>query len=60
MTGYEDGTFRPNKSITRAEMAAIVARFIEQSEVNETNFTDVRGHWAEAVIAKVQAYGMLF
>ncbi|WP_128101972.1 S-layer homology domain-containing protein [Paenibacillus sp. DCT19] len=59
MIGQFSGSFLPGKTITRAEMAAIVARFIEHSEVNEITFTDVRGHWAKAAIAKVQVSGMM-
>lgn len=32
MTGYEDGTFRPNDHLTRAEAATILKRFIEKME----------------------------
>lgn len=32
MTGYEDGTFRPNDRLTRAEAATILMRFIEKME----------------------------
>ena len=28
--GYEDGTFRPNANITRAEMAAMIANALEK------------------------------
>ncbi|WP_340013056.1 S-layer homology domain-containing protein [Paenibacillus sp. FSL K6-1318] len=59
MIGQVRGSFLPGKTITRAELATIVARFIEHSEVKETTFTDVRGHWAEVAIAKVQASGMM-
>ncbi|ARU59702.1 hypothetical protein CBW65_00570 [Tumebacillus avium] len=27
MTGYEDGTWRPNQAVTRAEMASVLVRF---------------------------------
>ena len=29
MSGYADGTFKPNEAITRAEMAAIVVRWLQ-------------------------------
>lgn len=32
MTGYEDGTFRPNDHLTRAEAATILMRLIEKME----------------------------
>ena len=50
--GYPDGTFRPNAPITRAEFAAIAARFDETATRGTTTFTDVYGHWAADEIAK--------
>ena len=45
--GYEDGTFRPNDNITRAEFAAIASRFMSSGyDVEEDLFTDISGHWA--------------
>ena len=44
--GYEDGSFRPNASITRAEFVAIATRFFEYSARYEGGFTDVSyGDW---------------
>lgn len=50
--GYSDGTFRPNEKITRAELAAIAARFDESDTMLQVSFNDVAGHWAEAEIDK--------
>ena len=55
INGYPDGTFRPNAPITRAEFAAIAARFDETATRGTTTFVDVYGHWAADEIAK--AYG---
>ena len=45
--GYEDGTFRPNNNITRAEFAAIASRFMSAGyDVEEDVFTDIANHWA--------------
>ena len=55
INGYPDGTFRPDAPITRAEFAAIAARFDETATRGTTTFTDVYGHWAADEIAK--AYG---
>lgn len=57
--GYPDGTFRPNEPITRAEFAAIAARFDESSRYGETRFTDVTGHWAIREIAKAYNNGWI-
>lgn len=49
--GYEDGTFRPNASITRAEFAAIASRFMSAGyDVEEDLFTDIAAHWARESI----------
>lgn len=55
ISGYPDGTFRPNEPITRAEFAAMIARFDETAKSADTPFTDISGHWAENAIGK--AYG---
>lgn len=45
VNGYPDGTFRPNGKITRAEFAAIAARFDENGDTTEADFSDIEGHW---------------
>ncbi len=49
LRGYEDGTFQPNKAITRAEMATIISAFANLTE-NTKTFTDIEGHWAQKYI----------
>lgn len=53
MNGYEDGSFAPDSSITRAEFAAVMARFLELEGNTDaaSSFTDVSGHWAKAYIS---------
>ena len=49
--GYEDGTFRPNANITRAEFATIAARFLASGyEVEDDLFGDIAAHWARESI----------
>lgn len=55
ISGYPGGTFRPNAPITRAEFAAMIARFDETAKSADTPFTDISGHWAKNAIGK--AYG---
>ncbi len=57
MTGYPDGSFRPEKSVTRAEMATILARIIEENYESGPSFSDVgKTHWArEEIIALAQS-----
>ncbi|WMT40826.1 S-layer homology domain-containing protein [Paenibacillus sp. D2_2] len=50
ITGYPDGTFKPGQPITRAEFAAIAARFDKLDDRKSGLFTDISGHWAEKYI----------
>ena len=61
LTGFEDGTFRPAETVTRAQMAAIICRVLgyeEQanSSKGSTVFNDVAAdHWASGYINVAQA-----
>ena len=48
LVGNPDGTFRPNANITRAEFAAIAARFLSDPSEGRDRFTDTSNHWARA------------
>lgn len=59
ITGYSDGTFRPNNAITRAEFATICSRVDALSAGNKT-FTDVTAaHWAYRYIASAADKGWI-
>ena len=50
LTGYPDGTFAPNATITRAELAAIAIRSsakILSADSSKIMFSDISDHWAE-------------
>ena len=51
ITGYPDGTFRPNTYITRAEFAAIAARFDADGDKTLAAFSDIANHWAKDEIS---------
>ena len=51
ITGYPDGTFRPNAAITRAEFAAIAARFDSNGDKTTAKFSDIATHWAKDEIS---------
>lgn len=53
MKGYPNGTFGPDKSITRAEMAAIVARWLQLEGEGASAAKDIQGHWAQTPIELV-------
>jgi len=58
LSGYSDGTFRPNKNITLAEFATIFTKIFEISPDNESNyFVDVNtNHWAKSYLEAVRTY----
>ncbi len=62
ISGYEDGTFRPNEPITRAELAAMAVRFYEafEAEYEEGTFLDVDGdEWYADAIAAAEELGII-
>jgi len=48
--GFPDGTFRPNSAITRAELAAVIARMMGVTDSGSPLFNDIDGHWAQGYI----------
>ena len=59
ITGYNDGTFRPNDPITRAEFATIAARFLSDPYSLQDQFYDTEGHWAEVYINRAAEVGWI-
>lgn len=57
LKGYEDGKFHPQAYITRAEFAAIAARFDSAQYVGEDKFSDIGGHWAASYINRAAQMG---
>lgn len=57
--GYPDGDFKPEASITRAEFAAMAARFADLQEGDKT-FSDLdSSHWAYDVVRKAASAGWI-
>ncbi|MBP3448591.1 MAG: S-layer homology domain-containing protein [Clostridia bacterium] len=60
INGYEDGTFKPDAPITRAEFATIASRFFELEKGAENTFVDVTdSHWAKEYIDSAVIKGWL-
>jgi len=70
VTGYSDGTFRPDNGVTRAELAAMLARLVAAQRAaggqagaglpTIPSFRDVpRGHWAYGAVEEVYRLGLL-
>ncbi|MDQ1236474.1 arabinogalactan endo-1,4-beta-galactosidase [Paenibacillus sp. SORGH_AS306] len=58
MQGYDKNTFAPERPITRAEIATVIARWMKLSGTGAT-FSDTQGHWAATAIAQVQQAGYM-
>ncbi len=62
ITGYEDGTYRPEKTVTRAEMAKLMVELLGYGSLvsgSKSNFTDTQGHWADQWIALAAGRGIV-
>jgi hypothetical protein len=63
LTGYPDGTFRPDAPITRAEFAAIIVKLRSpgtRQPVAVSSFSDVTGEsWASGYIAAADQLGLI-
>ena len=65
INGYTDGSFKPNDTVTRAEMAKMIYVLrtgnSDASAYNndKTSFTDVNGHWARGYVKYCQSLGII-
>ena len=60
LDGFEDGTFRPADSLTRAQAAKLLASLLGQRDAQgQSSFADAKGHWAEHYIALCAARGIV-
>lgn len=59
ISGYPDGTFKPNQSITRAEFSSMIARMFSVSYVGNNSFEDINGHWAQSYMNILSKLGIL-
>lgn len=57
--GRSQEHFDPNAPITRAEFAAICARFDTSKRNGDSDFADIAGHWAEAEIGRAATLGWI-
>ena len=51
IVGYGNGEVRPQNNITRAEFAAIAARFNHDGDKTAAKFSDIANHWAKDEIS---------
>ena len=57
--GDNDGKFNPNAPITRAEFAAIAARFDDKANTTTADFSDIASHWAKNEISAASNNGWI-
>lgn len=59
ISGYSNGTFKPNNYVTRAQMASILAKAFRLTATSSVRFSDVRNdYWARIEINKVVTAGI--
>ncbi|HBC94287.1 MAG TPA: hypothetical protein DCZ10_15670, partial [Pelotomaculum sp.] len=59
ISGYPDGTFKPDNSITRAEFAAVLVKAFKLEGKGGGVFADTAVHWARDYIAAAAANGVV-
>ncbi len=60
ISGYGDGDFNPNGTVTRAEFAAILCKAVELRDMNtDLSFTDVNGEWYEDTLKTAVTNGLM-
>ena len=60
VSGYEDGTFKPENTITREEFAVMLCRFMKYDTGANETFSDVPAeHWAASYLAAMKAKGII-
>ncbi len=59
ISGYPDGTFRPDNSITRAEFATALVIAFKLEPRSGKVFSDTSGHWARDAISVAAAHGVV-
>ncbi len=57
--GYPDGTFKPQRNVTRAEFATLLVNSLGLDKQQESTFLDTREHWARDSIAAAKKHGII-
>ena len=59
--GYKDGSYKPERTVTRAEMATLIIKALGLNDyaVGKSDFTDMAGHWADPYVAYATSLGFI-
>lgn len=58
--GYRCGKFKPDKNVKRAELVAILSRFISYDDYEDNcTYTDINGHWCENDVKRAYSEGWI-
>jgi N-acetylmuramoyl-L-alanine amidase len=64
ISGYQDGTFKPNQPVTRAELMAVINKAAQYKNQNRPvtatqavrAFSDTQGHWSQSMVSNLSGY----
>ncbi len=59
ISGYPDGTFKPDNAITRAEFTVVLVKAFGLENTGGPLFTDTTGHWAKDYIETAASHGIV-
>lgn len=59
ITGYPDGTFKPNQNVTRAEFSSMIGKLFSVEYVGSDIFGDTNSSWAESYINLLAKLGII-
>ncbi|MGI6307768.1 MAG: hemoblobin-interacting domain-containing protein [Dethiobacteria bacterium] len=59
ISGYPDGSFKPDNNITRAEFATVLVKAFQLENKGGKTFADTAAHWAKEYIATAAAHGIV-
>lgn len=60
ISGYADGTFKPDKAVTRAEFTSVLIRCQGYQPITgSASFADIKNHWSKGYVNKAVALNMI-
>jgi len=56
--GYPDGTFKPTRNVTEAEFAAILARYVNNTDKEAIAKREPEKHWAQSIYDELRRWDL--